>query len=50
MKVNNYACELRDVVADDVLAVGLGVSFVYVVGTTRRKRINASINAERNWL
>lgn len=48
MRVVNYACELRDIVADDVLAVGLGVPFVYVVGTTRRQRINASLN-ERNW-
>jgi hypothetical protein len=48
MKCINYACELRDIVADDVLAVGLGIPFVYVVGATRRTRINASLN-ERNW-
>ena len=44
----NYASFSRDVVADDVLAVGLGVPVAMVWGTTQRERINRSLN-ERNW-
>ena len=44
----NMASELRDIVADDALAVGLGVPFAWVEGRTQRERINRSLN-ERNW-
>ena len=44
----NIASALRDIVADDALAVSLGVPFALVEGFTQRHRINRSLN-ERNW-
>ena len=44
----NVTSALRDIVADDVLAVGLGVPFAWVEGGTQRQRINRSLS-ERNW-
>lgn len=48
MKRINVASSIRDIVADDVLAVGLGVPVAMVWGATQRERINRSLN-ERNW-
>ena len=48
MKRINVTSALRDIVADDVLAVGLGVPFAWVEGGTQRQRINRSLS-ERNW-
>ena len=44
----NIASALRDIVADDALAVSLGVPFARVEGGTQRQRINRSLS-ERNW-
>jgi hypothetical protein len=44
----NIASALRDMVADDALAVSLGVPFAWVEGGTQRQRINRSLS-ERNW-
>ncbi len=49
MKRINYASYIRDIMADNALASGLGVRVAVVWGAAQRERINASLNTERNW-